>query len=262
MSDAVVKKDRSPSFPFISLRKAVSRLEEMHGAHRREPARLVTIAPTWGYAARSSGLLQTAAALKQYGLVEDAGSGEERRLKISDLGRRILSDTRPGAREQALKEAARNPRLFAEYIERWVPDFPDDRHCVSELELDRGFTPDAAKTFIKVLKITVKYAGIDDSDGLSSSPEDSAPEQDQEAAVQTPTLEQQQVPAQGFPSLMDTMMGPFGAKPLPQRLRVSTDGNRVQVVADLGNAGEIDKLIRILEANKALLEDASPDTAQ
>ena len=250
----LTKKDRSPSFPFISLRKAVERAKQILDAHRRETTRLATVAPTWGYAAKSSGLLQTVAALKQYGLIEDSGSGEERRIKLSDLGRRILTDERPGAKEPALKEAARNPRLFAEYIDRWADDFPDDRHCISELSLDRGFTPEAAKTFVKVLRITIKYAGIAGSDGLSSNPDVDASDREQEEVVQQPNHGASSSPS-ALPPLLDSVLPPIGAKPLTQRLRVTTDGNRISVEAELVSASEIDKLVRILLANKALMDE-------
>ncbi len=123
MSEAVAdesrpKKERSPNFPFIPLKKAIERAEALHANHKKEAARLVAIAPSWNYGNKSSGLIQTVAALKQYGLIEDLGSGEDRKVQVSDLTRRIIVDQRPGAREQALKEAARSPKLFAEYIEK------------------------------------------------------------------------------------------------------------------------------------------------
>jgi len=101
VGDSKPKKERSPNFPFIPLKKAVDRAEALHANHKKEAARLVAIAPSWGYGVKSSGLLQTVAALKQYGLVEDLGSGEDRKVQVSDLARRIIVDQRPGAREEA-----------------------------------------------------------------------------------------------------------------------------------------------------------------
>ncbi len=166
-----VKKERSPSFPFISLPKAIERLRTLHANHRFQPARVISIATSWGYALKSSGLLQTVAALKQYGLIEDAGSGGERKIQITDLGRRILQDERLGAREAALKEAARNPRLIAEYLPHWVPVRPSDSHCISELQLDRGFTEIATKAFLHIFDDTVSFANLKNDDSLSSSQE-------------------------------------------------------------------------------------------
>src|SRR5262245_36165423 len=103
MSDAVAtddraKKDRSPSFPFISLPKAIERARILAENHKRSPARLLTVAPSWGYGAKSSGLLQTVAALKQFGLIDDLGSGDERKIVLSDLAWKILMDARLGAK--------------------------------------------------------------------------------------------------------------------------------------------------------------------
>jgi len=170
MSEDKAKKERSPSFPFISLEKAVGRASVMYEKHKREAARLSAIAPTWNYGIKSSGLLQTVAALKQYGLVEDFGSGDDRKVQLSELGRRILIDERPGAKEAALREAAKRPRLIAEYLDRWVPDRPSDAHCISELQFDRGFTSEAARLFLKVFDDTVAYANLTGDDKLSDSP--------------------------------------------------------------------------------------------
>ena len=99
--------------------------------------------------AESSGLLQTFAALRAYGLIEDVGRAEERRIQLSDLGWRILHDTRADARQEAIREAAIRPRSIAEYAHKWLPSRPSDDECISELHLDRGFSPQAAKQYLK-----------------------------------------------------------------------------------------------------------------
>ena len=59
-----------------------------------------------------------------------------------------------------------------------------------------------------------------------------------------------------FQSEMNHLMGTIGPGPLAQRLKVMMTGtSRLRVNADLVHPGEVDKLIRILVANKALLED-------
>jgi hypothetical protein len=162
------KKDRSPSFPFISLEKAVERAKAFEEKHKNQPARLPVVGMTWGYGPKSSGLLQTAAALKQFGLAEDASSGADRKLVLTDLARKILLDKRPGAREQGLKEAAIKPRLIAEYVPIWLGKALSPEHCISELRLDRGFTEAAAEGFLKVFNETVSFANLQEADSLSS----------------------------------------------------------------------------------------------
>jgi hypothetical protein len=176
------RKERSPSFPFISLKKAVDRLKEMADAHKRNQARLVTVGTTWGYGAKSSGLLQTVAALKAFGLIDDIGGGSDRKIQVSDLGWRILQDARPGAKEAAIRESAQKPRLLAEYMQHWVPERPSDAHCLSELQLDRGFSEIAARLFLKVFDDTVSYANLKNGDNLS-------PVSEQEETVEESVVE-------------------------------------------------------------------------
>ncbi|BAM87140.1 hypothetical protein S58_11300 [Bradyrhizobium oligotrophicum S58] len=162
------RKERSPSYPFISLPKALERAKAFDEAHRRSAARLATVAGTWGYSPSSSGLLQTASALKAYGLLEDSGRGDDRKVQLSDLAQRILHDARPGAREAAIREAAMRPRLFSEYGEKWLPQRPSDSHCLSELRLDRGFTEAAASLFLRSFDETVAFSGLKEIDKSSN----------------------------------------------------------------------------------------------
>lgn len=163
------KKERSPSYPFISLPRAIERAQQFNDVHRRSPARVATVADTWRYAPSSSGLLQTLSALRAYGLLEDTGKGQDRKVQLTDLAQRILHDARPGAKEAAIKEAALRPRLFAEYAEKWLPVRPGDSHCLSELRLDRGFTDAASKVFLRSFDETFSFANLSGEDVLSQS---------------------------------------------------------------------------------------------
>jgi len=251
-ADAKPKKERSPNFPFISLRKAVERAEALYANHRKEAARLVSIGQSWGYAPKSSGLLQTVAALKQFGLVEDSGSGDDRKVLVSELARRMIVDQRPGAREDAIKEAAQKPRLIREYIEKWVPDRPSDAHCISELELDRGFSADAARTFLRIFDETVAYAKLDD-DQLNSS----------EFITETLSNEADQPERLNVSRRVMDLGGPTqpqsirSARPLPERLKVAMDGRTLAVTATLESEDEVDQLIAMLSATKGLLPKAA-----
>lgn len=254
MADTKPKKERSPNYPFIPLKKAVERAEALHANHKKEAARLVAIAPSWNYGAKSSGLIQTVAALKQFGLIEDFGSGDDRKVQVTDLARRIIVDQRPGAREEALKEAARSPKLFAEYIEKWVPDRPSDAHCISELELDRGFNADSARAFLRIFDESIAFAKLDEE--ALNSPEGIAAilggdeEDERPVAVQT---------RKGLD--IDFLVVPHhgrGPRPLAERLKVAIDGRTLAVTATLEAESEVDQLIAILSANKVLLPKAPP----
>jgi hypothetical protein len=238
------RKERSPSFPFLSLKKAVDRLKEMADAHRRNQARMVTVGATWGYAAKSSGLLQTVAALKAFGLVDDIG-GPDRKIQISDLGWRILHDSRPGALEAAIREAALRPRLIAEYASQWVPDRPSDAHCLSELQLDRGFNDVAAKLFLKVFDETIVYANLKEADKVSANllvDED---------AMYTPTASADPPKTKQVPDITHAVLQ---AGMTSEPFRITFGPERISGTLNLTRQDEADEVIRMLTAMKVFLK--------
>lgn len=158
-------KDRSPSFPYIGLSKAIERTQQLFTYASRHEARIVDASkPAWGLGPKSSATLQTVAALLSFGLIEDSGSGESRRIKLSDIGYRAVADPRPGAKEQALSDVALKPKLIAEMRAKWGTKRPPEAICVGDLTIDRGFTADGATLFLRVYDDTVSYAAAQDND--------------------------------------------------------------------------------------------------
>ena len=151
------KRDRSPKFPYISLPKAVERIEVLYSKAKRYDARVSDIAKDWDLSAKSSSTDRNVAAIQSFGLIEDSGSGENRKIKLSELGARVLLDTRPGVREGLLAEAALKPPAIAEYASKWADGRPDEAHALSQLQFEGGFTADAAKTFLRVFDETIRF---------------------------------------------------------------------------------------------------------
>ena len=127
---------------------------------------------SWGYKPMGSIPLQTIAALKAFGLMEDTGgTREERKVKLTDLAWRILHDERPGMHDKGIQEVALRPRLIADYWEQWKGYRPPDHEC-SELHIEKRFTQDAVKRFLTVFDETISYAKLIASDTLTASEED------------------------------------------------------------------------------------------
>ncbi len=155
---------RSPSFPYISLKEAIGRAEKMMEKHKNYETSPSVVANTWGFGAKSSTLAQTIATLLSFGLIESLGKGKERKVKITDLTRKIITDRRPGVKEAAIKESALKPKIMEEYARKWKTGRPIDDHCISELEMDRGFTPSAARRFLRIFDSSLRYAKIEADD--------------------------------------------------------------------------------------------------
>jgi hypothetical protein len=174
MSDAAVeKKHRSPAYPFISLRKAVERAEQFYRQERRHAAHLSTAAKHWGYKEKSSGGLQTISALKQFGLLEDEGSGGDRRVKLTDLAFAILLDEVSGSPERAaaLKKAALSPKLYAEMFAKWGIALPSDENIRTFLKRDKSFNDEAVTGVIKDFRDTLEYSKLGDADTIAGKEE-------------------------------------------------------------------------------------------
>jgi hypothetical protein len=154
---------RSPPFPFIPLGKAVERMRELESHGRGHPVRIVTAVAAWGYNAKSSGGLQTLAALKAYGLALEGGSGVERRVQITEAAKRLLRNPPEAIRQDILRKAALTPKVINEFWGIWGTPRPPDSDCLWTLQDERGFTPDAATRFLSVYDATLRYAGLSDS---------------------------------------------------------------------------------------------------
>jgi hypothetical protein len=239
---------RSPSFPFISLGKAIERARAIAEVHKRSATSLTALGKALGYAPKSSGLLQTVAALRAYGLIEDIGQGENRRIRLSDLAWRILHDTRLGGWQEAIREAAMRPRLIAEYAKKWLPNRPTAHDCISELHLDRGFNTEAAKLFLKVFDETILLY-LQESDSLS------------EAAVAVSARGSLTVNADVDSAALPPRAslrgsGTLTADAAVQRsapVQVSFLGDRLEVRAVLRSQKGVARLIDALQANQPLL---------
>lgn len=224
------KRERSPQFPFIPLEKAVARAREFSdGGFTRHPARVANAAGAWGFKAKSSGGLQTVAALKGYGLLDEIGSGDERRVQLTDLARRIITAKQESIRNKAIAEAALKPKAIAERWSEWGADRPPDAECLDTLTLEKGFTEDSAKRFLKVYDDTIRLAKLSASDKMSESESDNGGDEGGE----TPLYQSPKVPP--APKMgVDLMAG--------ERI-VFTEENAPNQYVKLVASGEVDEFL-------------------
>lgn len=175
---------RSPPYPFVTLEKAVERATQLLEYSKGHPVRSVSAVSAWGYQPKSSGGIQTIAALKSFGLLTDTGSNEDRKVQLSDLARRLLRGPPPDVKRDLLRTAALSSKVISEYWAEWRDDRPPDSDCRWDLVDNRGFTEEAAAKFLSIYDSTVAYAGLASSDmaedeiGVSSAPS-SAPVEDE-----------------------------------------------------------------------------------
>jgi len=163
------KKDRSPSFPFINLETAIARAGQFYKVDRKHETTPEVAAQHWNYAAKSSGALQTMAALKSFGLMNVAKG----RVRLTERALRILLDERPDSEERqaAIKEAALSPRIHMELWQKYGPNLPSEPTLRTELRIERHFPDGAIDRFIKEYTETIAFAKLSDFDKMSPAKE-------------------------------------------------------------------------------------------
>lgn len=243
------KRDRSPSFPYLGLGKALDRLQKLFENTKRHEVRVVDVAKDWGVTPKSSSLDRYVAALLSYGLIEDSGSGDARKIKISETGLRILEDKRQGVRERLLSEAALRPPIIAEYAQRWAEGRPDETHVLSQLKFEGNFTEEGARMFLRVFDETVRFitpAGPDsptENDDAGARSELSVQE-DAQSTENSPRGAPLSNPSWTVTGEREWLRGPLSR----------TTTYRLMVSGEMGPK-EIKKLITLLEAQRTVLAD-------
>ena len=253
-------RERSPSFPYIGLGRAVERTRTLHNSAKRFSVRVEDAAKDWGLGTKSSATLQTVATLLAYGLIESKSTPEGRKIKVSEDGWRILEDRREGVKERLLARAALNPEPFAEYALAWKineGNRPNDDHAISQLKFEGGYSDEAARRFLRVFDEAVGYARtggffparkVDkDRDISPEMPENNDANNGHKEVVIQMQPNVTSAPDRGARSL-----------PIPSGdggdMKIMLDGDliRVSAVVDLRGAK---KLLKALRMNIELLED-------
>lgn len=162
------KKDRSPSFPFISLRDATKRLQAFDQTFGRHPAPGIKVGLAWGMKDKSSQAYQILAALKAFGLVRYDGSGVNLKASLTDDARTYLRAQQDSIKLDVLKRVALKPAQFAKFWQVWGADRPPDPICLDQLILQHGFTDSAAHNFLKVYDDTIAFSGLSSTDNITA----------------------------------------------------------------------------------------------
>jgi hypothetical protein len=155
--DLKQQKQSSPRYPFIPLAKAIDRAEQFRQVAGNNAALAVDARKAWGYAPKSSGGDQTVAALSYYGLIDDSGSGEARKLKLSDMALRYFRDERPEVRTDLLGQFALKPRAMQRLWDMWGRQPPSDAIARSILKVDLYYSDYAANEVLGVYKENLQY---------------------------------------------------------------------------------------------------------
>src|SRR5436190_4124151 len=167
--DRKKQRHRSPAYPSVDLRTAVEKATIIYREEKRNPAPIAVVTEHCGYDVSSSSGLRLVAALKQFGLLIEDGSNEDRQVRLSELALDILlaeSEESPD-RLQALKTAALSPVLHRKLWDHYQGELPSKASLRAFLIRQMEFNDAHVDRFIRQFQTTISYARVDEPDTMS-----------------------------------------------------------------------------------------------
>jgi hypothetical protein len=157
---------RSPAYPAFDLKTAIDKARTIYRHEKRAAAPVGVVTKHCGLDISSSSGLRLIAALKQFALAVEQGSGEDRKIQLSELALDILiapSDDDP-KRIAAIKRAALSPKLHRKLWEHYNGELPSDGNIGTYLVRELTFNDAQVNRFIKEFRSTIAFAQLDVSD--------------------------------------------------------------------------------------------------
>lgn len=153
---------RSPAYPFIPVNKALDRVNELYAQEGAHAAPLKSALSAWGYSPKSSGGRQTLATMRYYGLIDVTGDGDERMIKVSELGRKIILDKREDKSEKRslIRQVALMPSAHKALFQQYPSGLPSDGTVHHYLVFQKQFNVEAATELIAEFKQTASQIGL------------------------------------------------------------------------------------------------------
>lgn len=152
---------RGPSYPYVNLEDALNFSRKLYDYTKRGAAPVDSvIKDAWKYSPTSSSGQKVLAALKAFGLVEDAKvAGSAPALKLSQRAIHILLEEQdtPERREE-IKKAALSPKWYEFCWKTWGKEMPPAMK--SNLLIHHGFVDSTIDGFLRDYRKTVSFAGL------------------------------------------------------------------------------------------------------
>ena len=170
------KRNRSPEHPAFGLKEAIEKARVLYHAEHFNYANVATALEHWGYKAKSGSGLRIIAALGHFGLLEEEGTGDARKVRLSDCGKvAVLKRHGDPEWDRAMLTAALAPGIYAKLWEEWGGNgrLPSEKSMAYDLEIKWGFNPNAIDSFISDFKSSLEFANLLQGDTLSQVSTDS-----------------------------------------------------------------------------------------
>lgn len=257
-------KPRSPNYPGCSLQKAVEYARKIYDENHLHKAPREVVAKAMGYGSLNGGSLTAISALKKYGLVDEDDGG----VRVTQDALTVIAESASSPdRARTLVRLAVKPELFAELQASFPGRVPSEEILRSWL-LRKGFLQSTVDLPIRAYRETMDL--VEAQKAIYTSDTDEAADVGSIASRQNGN----HVELEAVESSARLSAAVVGSAPTSAPSMLSTAqgerewlrgalskqaGYRLIVSGDLG-AREIGKLIKLLEAQKAVLDDDDDET--
>lgn len=176
-------KQRSPRAPSIDLEAALERARVLYQEEGANAAPVDTVLRHWGYNSRNGRSLTLLASVKQYGLIEDEGAGDKRRVRLTPQALKIIRDPREKSpeRDAAIQQLALVPKVHQRVLAAFPEGLPSDDTLQWHLIEEEKFTDTGAREFVNQFRRTIDFARL--------TPSAIVDDQDEDNEVPADTLE-------------------------------------------------------------------------
>jgi hypothetical protein len=252
---AVPKKKqlRSPSYPAIDLASAIDRAKVIYEHDHRSAVPVAVAARHWGTNIKSSTGLRLVSAVRQFGLVVEEGSGEDRHLRLSEQALDILLAESPASPEalRAIQSAALAPKIHKLLWEQYGGNLPSDETLKTFLIRKLEFHDTHVRSFIRQLRATIAFARLGEGEDCSPLQSDDAmePLAEEPKSVQTAHREV------GTPS-HEPRLSPAAPGSGPQIVFPLSDGNVVEIrLKKKVSPRDFERIRQLIELSEGSLVD-------
>ncbi|MFZ1388455.1 MAG: hypothetical protein WBP46_16500 [Thiolinea sp.] len=161
---------RGISYPFVNLETAIEKAKIFYAQERKSAVPVVSAMKHFGYSEKSGSGRQMISALLQFGLIKDEGMKSNRHVKLTDRAFQILLDEpNSSARLNAIRDAARSPKIYSELLTKWGEELPSDHTISYYLQRDKDFNPKTLQSFINDFRSSIAFAKLN---SLGAQPSD------------------------------------------------------------------------------------------
>jgi hypothetical protein len=190
---------RSPAYPSIGLEEAIRKVDILWDRVQDHFVSMDAIAHEWETNTKSGAFMQWISALKQFGLIEDEGRGEERKARVSEMAKTILINEENSPQRIAVaKNAALSPKIHRELWDKYrgllpASDSPIRSYLLQERKELGTFNKDHVDSFISQFRSTLAYAKLGQSDIIAKVEEPKHPPNHWEKLMVSPLVEPQKL---------------------------------------------------------------------